>query len=308
MRNQTTGTQGFAFAFPLLAVMIWSGNTIVAKLAATAVQPGVISFYRWLVAIIIMTPFVAQGVWTNRAIVKQHFGKLAVLGLLGMVIYQGFAYLAGKSTSATNMGVIIAIMPLMSAILSMFVNGEAITSGVLSGGILSVVGIIFLLSLGHPLSLLKAGVRIGDGLMLAATFAYAAYGALLKRWAIPLPTWQSLYAQVGFAIVFLLPWFLLSPSSPVTVKNAPLILYAALPASILAPFLWMSGVRLIGPGRASLFMNLLPIFVALIAMLLLDEPLRYYHLIGGGAVLVGVWLGQIATRPLTRSTQVQLRK
>ncbi|MFM0626816.1 DMT family transporter [Paraburkholderia xenovorans] len=305
MPNRTAGTQKFAFAFPLLAVLIWSGNTIVAKLAATAVQPSAISFYRWLAAGILMTPFLGAHTWASRQIVRQHLGKLALLGLLGMVIYQGFAYLAGKTTSATNMGVIIAVMPLVSAILNAIVNGEAITSGVFAGGVLSVGGIVFLISHGHPTSLLESGVRVGDGLMLSATVAYATYGVLLKRWAIPLPTWQSLYAQVGFAIVFLLPWFLLAPSSPVTAENAPLILYAALPASILAPFLWMNGVRLIGPGRASLFMNLLPIFVTLIAMLLLGEPLHYYHLIGGAAALVGVWLGQTATRPLIRAKAAQ---
>ncbi|MFB9126146.1 DMT family transporter [Paraburkholderia dipogonis] len=307
MKNQTAGTQKFAFAFPLLAVLIWSGNTVVAKLAATAVQPGAISFYRWLVAGILMTPFLGRHTWANRQIVRQHLGKLALLALLGMVIYQGFAYLAGKTTTATNMGVIIAIMPLVSAILNAAVNEEAITSGVFVGGLLSIGGIVFLISHGHPANLLDNGIRFGDGLMLAATVSYAAYGVLLKRWAIPLPTWQSLYAQVGFAIVFLLPWFVLSPSSPVTAGNTSLILYAALPASILAPYLWMNGVRLIGPGRASLYMNLLPIFVALVAMLMLGEPLHSYHLIGGAATLVGVWLGQTATRPLIRAKGVQPR-
>ena len=128
--------------------------------------------------------------------------------------------------------------------------------------------------------------------MLLAVASNALYGVLLKRWAVPLSTWQQLYVQIGFGILLLLPFWWLAPSSPLTANNAPLILYAGIPASIGAPFFWMRGIKQLGPVRASLFMNLLPLFVAGAAATLLSEQLHAYHAVGGLLALAGVWWGQ----------------
>ena len=285
-------------AFPLLAVLIWSGNTIVSKLAATAIEPGAIAFYRVLIAASVMSPFLLLRIWKDRQIIKDHLWQLAVLALLGMVAYQGCIYLAAQSTSAMNMGIIVAIMPLVSAVLSSLLGVEVFTVGALLGGVLSVVGIAILIGRGHPLILLKNGIHLGDALVLISTVSYAAYTVLLRHWAVRLSIWQLIYVLTMIAVVFTLPWYLLSPPSPITGKNLPLMLYAALPASLLAPYLWMLGIRFIGPNRASLFMNLAPVFIVLIAALLLHEPLHGYHVIGGAMALVGVWLGHTIRHPL----------
>jgi drug/metabolite transporter (DMT)-like permease len=278
--------------FPLLAVLIWTGNTLVTKLASAVIEPAAITLYRWLLAGLVLTPFLLRAVWRQRAIVVAHWNKLAFLGLLGMGMYQGLAYEAAKTTSAINMGVVVALMPLLSALLASFFAGEALTVSRIGGAGLSLAGLVFLSTRGHPGELLHGATHGGDALMLIAVASNALYGVLLKRWAVPLSTWQQLYVQIGFGVLLLLPFWWLAPASPITAQNLPLILYAGIPASIGSPFFWMTGIKRIGPSRASLFMNLLPIFVALAAFTLLGEQLHDYHAVGGLLALAGVWWGQ----------------
>ena len=208
----------------------------------------------------------------------------------------GLAYEAAKSTSATNMGVVVALMPLLSAMLASFFAGEALTASRLGGAGLSLLGLLILSTQGHPVELLHGAAHFGDAHMLIAVASNALYGVLLKRWAVPLSTWQQLYVQIGCGVLLLLPFWWLAPSSPITAQNVPLILYAGIPASIGAPFFWMNGIKRLGPARASLFMNLLPLFVALAASTLLGEQLHAFHAVGGLLALAGVWWGQ---RPRT---------
>ena len=278
--------------YPLLAVLVWTGNTLVTKMAAGAIEPAAITLYRWLLAGLVLTPFVARTVWQQRRIVAAHWPQLAFLGLLGMGMYQGLAYEAAKSTSAINMGVVVALMPLMSALLASLLAGEAIKGARLGGALLSLAGLVYLSTQGHPTDLLQGAAHVGDAIMLVAVASNALYGVLLKRWAVPLSTWQQLYVQIGFGLLAILPFWWLAPASPITAQNLPLIAYAGTAASIGAPFFWMTGIKILGPARASLFMNLLPIFVAVAAASLLGEALHGYHAVGGLLALAGVWWGQ----------------
>src|ERR1700712_100597 len=113
---------------PLWTVLIWSGNVVVTEAAAGVISPGSISFYRWLIAFVVLIPFVGKTAWQNRAVLESHWWKLASLGALGMVIYQSLAYEAAKTTTAVNMGVMLALMPLMSAVLASLLAGERLST------------------------------------------------------------------------------------------------------------------------------------------------------------------------------------
>ena len=292
------------YSLPCLAVLIWSGNTVVTRLSAGVIAPGAIAFYRWLLAALLLAPFLLIPVWHNRRAIRPHLLKLASLGLLGMVMYQGLAYVAAKSTPATNMGIILSLIPLITMGLSIPLLRETPTYGGLFGGVLSLVGLVFLISHGDPASLLSTGIGEGDLMMLIAALGYAGYGVLLRRWSLPLPTWQSLYVQIWFAVLFLLPFFLQGPAAPITVRNVPLILYATIPTSICAPYIWMLALQHLGPSRASIFLNLVPVLTAFLAISIAGEALQHYHLIGGAFVLAGVMLAQRLKKPFfSRSHQ-----
>ncbi len=175
------------------------------------------------------------------------------------------------------------------------------TVGIALGSLLSLGGLVWLISAGNPAQLLQHGIGKGELMMLGASASYALYGVLTKRWAIQLPNWQSLYMQIVFGVVLLLPGFLMTPDVQLTAQNIPLVLFAGIPASILAPYLWIQGVMRLGANTASIFMNLTPVFTAIIAVVFLHEQLHSYHLIGGGITLAGVVLAQRLRSPLRRN-------
>ncbi|MCZ4060613.1 DMT family transporter [Pantoea sp. LMR881] len=294
------------FYFPLVAVLIWSINSIVSKLSAGAIDPAAISFYRWLLALLVLTPFVLPGVWRQRQQITPHLWRLLLLGLLGMVLYQSLAYYAAHSVSALFMGIIGALIPLLTVLLSVLILRLAPTVGILLGSIISFAGLVWLVSEGDLPQLLSHGLGKGELMMFAASVSYALYGVLTKRWSIPLPTWRSLYVQILFGVLLLLPGFLSAPDVSLNLHNLPLVAFAGLFASIIAPFLWIQGVQRLGASTTSIFMNLTPLFTAVIAVLFLHEHLHSYHWIGGGLTLAGVILAQRLKTPLTSRKPVSV--
>ncbi|MBD3896326.1 DMT family transporter [Halomonas sp. ML-15] len=291
------------FLAPLGAVLIWSGNMTINQLTVGAIAPSSIAFLRWVLALAVLTPFVLPAVWRHRQALKREWPKLAFLGLLGMAMWQGLAYVAAETTSATNMGILAATVPLLTVLLSALILREPPSLGGVVGGLVALCGVAVLLGRGDPLSLLALDVSLGDALMVVAATCYATYGVMLKRWQMELPPWVMLYVQAVFATLLLLPGYLLGPMTPVDAGNVWLIAYAGIPASIITTFLWMRAVRQIGASKASIFLNLMPLFSAIIAMLFLGERLASWHLLGGGLTLVGVIMAQTLTQPLRRSPQ-----
>jgi drug/metabolite transporter (DMT)-like permease len=177
-------------------------------------------------------------------------------------------------------------MSLAMAIISL---GQRLTAGALAGAVLSFAGVLVVVSSGS-LGAAAAWVNLGDAMMLIATLAYAIYSTLLKKWQLRLPPLVLLYLQVLVAVVVLFPLFAASPKTGFTAQNIPLVLYACLLASMLAPLAWMQAVQRLGPSRTTLFFNLLPLITALIAAVVLKEQLAMYHLVGGVLTLGGVIL------------------
>ena len=200
-----------------------------------------------------------------------------MLGGLAMALYQGLAYVAASTTTATNMGIITAMIPLLTIVVSALVLRERPTLMALLGGLVSLAGLSLLIGEGDPARLLQVGANPGDLLMGVAALAYALYGVLLRLWALPLGPWQSLYAQIAFGTLFLLPTFLLAPPSPLNADNLPLVLYAGVFPSLFAPFLWIQGVRHLGPNRASIFLNVMPVVTVAIAATFLGEKPHLFH-------------------------------
>nr|WP_314531505.1 DMT family transporter [uncultured Pseudomonas sp.] len=292
------------YAYPLLAIFIWAGNTVINKLAVGAIFPAEIGFYRWLLAGVLFTPFMLKPVIAHWPSIRPNLGRIFVLGVLGMAVYQSLAYFAATLTSATNMGIILSLMPLMSLAMAIISLGQRLTAGALAGAVLSFAGVLVVVSSGSLGILLEHGVNLGDAMMLVATLAYAIYSTLLKKWQLRLPPLVLLYLQVLVAIVVLFPLFVASPKTGLTLHNIPLVLYACLLASMVAPLAWMQAVVRLGPSRTTLFFNLLPLITALIAAVVLHEQLALYHLVGGVLTLGGVVLSERWTMVLGRKVSV----
>ncbi|MFB9265291.1 DMT family transporter [Bradyrhizobium erythrophlei] len=288
-----------AALYPFVAIVLWAGNVIVSRLSAHTIGPQAITFYRLLVAVLLMTPFIACATWRNRHAIWPHVGQLAILGFLAMCLFQSLSYLVAETTTATNMAVFTALTPLLTVGLSAALLGEAPTLGMICGAPLAFAGLVYLVSGGDLSSLLRNGVHAGDALMLLAAIVYALYGVLLKRWSLPITGWQSTYMQALCALAVMFPAFLATPA-PLRVLNAetlPLIFYAGGLASVVLPFLWIRGVQQLGPNRCAIFMNLLPVLTAAAAIVMLGEPVKPFHIVGGGLALLGVACAQAFQQP-----------
>lgn len=278
--------------FPLLAVLIWSANTVISKAAASLFDPAAISFYRWLIALLVLTPFCLRALWLQRHAIRPHVGRFAVLALLGMVLNQCLAYYAAHSTSATNMGVICALIPLLGLLLNGLVFRQPVGPASLLGVAVSLAGVLYLLGQGNPFNLLAAGINLGDGLMLLGSAAYALYGILLKRWAPPFGLWLNLYVQVLLGVLLLSPLALTASSLAIPAAGLGMVLFAGIASSVLAAYFWMQGIAQLGSERTAIFMNLMPLATALLASATLGETIHAYHWLGGGLILLGVSLAQ----------------
>ncbi|MBU3846843.1 MAG: DMT family transporter [Candidatus Acinetobacter avistercoris] len=282
----------WALALPVIAVLIWSFNIAISRYVADYISPVSISFYRWLIAFVILTPFIIPKVWQQRELIRPHLWQLAFLSLCGMVLYQGLAYTAAHYTTATNMGIINAFIPIFTIFVSILILKEIPTRFAVIGSILSFAGLLYVISQGRWESLMNLAGHWGDVLMIIAVFFYAFYGVFLKKWQLKLPLMISLYIQIGFAIIYHVPFVMVLGLDPIQSDNFASVLYAGIFPSILAPLVWMMAVQRIGPNQTSIFMNLMPIFTAIIAYIWLNEAWTIYHTIGGIVILLGVGLAQ----------------
>lgn len=284
------------YLLPFFTVMIWGGNSIVNKMAASTIEPSAMSFYRWFVAMVLLTPFCLPAVIKQRHVIRPYLTKLAFLALLGMVLNQSLGYYAGLTTTASNMALITSLVPLISVFLSVPLLGKSVSMLSIVGGVISLGGLAFILGHGDVTYFLHQDMTQGDSLMLLAALVYAAYCVLLKRWKMPFNSLTLVYMQGFFSVIMLTPLWLSSEQLLPSQEALPLIAYAGIAASIFAPLMWVKAIDLIGADSSAMFMNLMPVVSVALASTLLGEEIHVYHIIGGLMVISGVILSQIKVR------------
>ncbi len=284
------------YLLPFFTVMIWGGNSIVNKMAASTIEPSAMSFYRWFVAMVLLTPFCLPAVIKQRHVIRPYLTKLAFLALLGMVLNQSLGYYAGLTTTASNMALITSLVPLISVFLSVPLLGKSVSMLSIVGGVISLGGLAFMLGHGDVTYFLHQDMTQGDSLMLLAALVYAAYCVLLKRWKMPFNSLTLVYMQGFFSVIVLTPLWLSSEQLLPSQEALPLIAYAGIAASIFAPLMWVKAIDLIGADSSAMFMNLMPVVSVALASTLLGEEIHVYHIIGGLMVISGVILSQIKVR------------
>ena len=257
------------------------------------ISPVSISFYRWFIAFIILTPFMLLRVWKNRQLIAQHWQHLAILSAFGMVLYQGLSYTAAHYTSATNMGIINAFIPIFTIFVSIFILKEWPNRFGFLGCLISFSGLLLVITQGKFYQLLQFGGHIGDLMMIVAVFFYAFYGVFLRKWQLQIPLFISLYIQITFAVVYHIPFLLWFGLDAINHQNMLSVLYAGIFPSLIAPLVWMLAIQNLGPNRTSIFMNLTPICTAVIAYFWLKEDWTIYHTLG---TLMAIWGVMVAQR------------
>jgi len=282
----------------LLPPLLWASNAVVGRMVQGMVPPVMMNFVRWLVAFLVLLPLAG---WVLRpgSPMWSAWRRFTLLGLLGIGVYNALQYLALKSSTPINVTLVGASMPVwMMAIGWLFFQARVSHRQIL-GAVLSIAGVLVVLSRGEWRQLLGLRLVAGDLLMIAATIAWSLYS-----WLLTLPgdaqklrgDWSAfLMAQVAFGLA----WSGLFAGGEWMVSDAriqwswPLaaaLLYVGIGPAIIALRCWGSGVQRVGPSIAAFFSNLTPLFAALLSSAFLGEPPRLYHaaafaLIVGGIVL-----------------------
>lgn len=282
------------YLFPIFACLLWGTNTVVTKVAATAVGPIDISFLRWAIATLVLAPFALPSLLKKKVIVRRNLGRFLILGCLGGVIYQCTAYYAAHFTSATNMGIIQSLIPLIALGLSRAFLGLRISRSAVVGSAISASGVVLVVSKGNFSTLAAQGLNRGDACMILGALAFATYNLLTHRWKFTITFVESLFLQATAASIVLLPLWVVLGKGITSKVGFGCIGFAALGASIAAPLTWMTGIARLGSARVSGFFNLVPIVTALIAIFALSESLKLWAAWGGLQAVFGVVIAEYA--------------
>lgn len=275
------------------ATLIWSGNFVIARALSDDVPPVQTAFWRWTIALGVLAPFAARGLWHHRRTIRAHAGYVALVGLLGVTLFNTLIYVAGRTTSATNLALIAAASPVGIALFAR-AGGERLSRPRILGMLLALVGVVALVAKGSLAVLLHLDFAVGDLWMIAAMCTFAGYSALLKRKPKQIPAVVFLAATVLFGLVMLVPAQAVSLGvqggfTP-TGGNLAALAYIGVASSALAFFVWNRAVETIGATRAGVVYYLQPVCVAVLASLSLGESSTPAQFACMGLVIAGVAL------------------
>ena len=290
-----TGARAGAFVLLAAANLFWAGNWVLGRALRGAFDPVSLNFYRWLVALVALAPFALPGLAAKRDVIRRHAGLLALLALLSVSVFQSLVYLGLQSTTAVNAVLINCAGPLFIVLAAWTLDGERATPRQFAGMLISVAGILVILSRGELAALAGLELHSGDAWIVAAIAIWGVYSVLLKRRPPGLGGVHFLFVLSVAGVVFLAPAFALealrSPPRLPTAAEALGVVYMGLAASVGAFLFWNRGVIVVGANAAGFTLYLLPTFATLLAIAFLGETFGAFHAVGIATILAGVILG-----------------
>ncbi|MFH7597303.1 DMT family transporter [Streptomyces racemochromogenes] len=289
------GALGLGVLLALLATVVWSGSFVATRGMAGTVPPVQAVFWRWIIAAVAVAPFAARQAWQQRALIRRHLGYISLATLFGVTLYNTLVHQAGLTTSASNMGAIMAASPVIMALYARL-GGERLGARRVSGMLLAAFGVLLLVGDGS----LSFDFGAGDLWMFAAAFSFATYSALLKRKPAEIGGLAFLITTFVLGALMLAPAYAVSLTVQggfeVTAAAVGPLLYVGVFSSAVAFFAWNRAVSLIGAARAGVVYYLQPVCVAGLGLLLLGERTGPAQLLCTALILGGVALGSAARR------------
>ncbi len=280
-----------AYIILCITTAIWGGNSVAGKMAVGHVSPMMLTSMRWAIACLILLAFAAPQVKRDMAAIRRNWLLLFSYGIFGFTAFNAFLYSALQYTSAINAVIEQAGIPMVIFLMNFLLFRTAVSWAQIVGFTLTLVGVVLTASHGNPATLLALELNRGDALMIFAVIVYGGYTVAL-RWK-PEIHWKSLIAASAFgALLSSLPLVVWEMAQgrfifPDT-EGWVIVAYAGLFPSLVSQILYVRGVELIGPNRAGLFINTIPIFGMLLSILLLGEKLETFHMVAMILVLGGI--------------------
>ena len=275
-----------------LATLGWAGNTIAGRLAVGEVSPLVIVFMRWTIVFAILLMTKRKELPAALPKLKGKWPWVFMMGALGLSFFNTLFYIAAQSTTAINLGLIQCAMPMFILIGVTLIFKTKLTFGQIIGTILTMAGVLLIISKGDFSLFVGLQINKGDWIMLGACIFYAGYTIGLKnRPDIDNMTMMTVFA--GAAWVLSIPILLIEVTQgtaqwPATQLAWLIVLFISLIPSFMSQVFYMRGVDLIGPDRAGVYSNLVPIYSAALGVLILNEAFSLYHFLSIIIVITGL--------------------
>ncbi|WP_372345799.1 DMT family transporter [Streptomyces sp. KL116D] len=293
--GRAAGGLGAGLALAALATVVWSGSFVTARGLHDSVPPVQHAFWRWIIAIVAVAPFGVRAAWRERAALRRHSGFVALAALLGVTVYNTLVNQAGLTTSAGNMGMVMAASPVLMALCERL-GGARLGARRVTGTLVACTGVVLLVSKGS----LSPDFAPGDLWVVAAAVSFGSYSALLRRRPREIGGVAFLFATFVLGALMLAPAYAASVALQggfeVRAGTVGPLLYVGVVSSAIAFFAWNKAIALVGAARAGVVYYLQPVCVALLSYAVLGEAMGPLQGVCMALILGGVVLASLAPR------------
>ena len=282
-----------------LTAIFWAGNALASRLAVGHISPFLLVFLRWVMVLAVLWPLYGGQVREHWGEIRPRLARITLMAFLGFTGFNALFYTAGYYTTAINIGILQGSIPVVVLAGAFLMYGTRATLVQIVGVLITLVGVVVVATQGAPLHILDIGPNRGDLIMLAACGFYAFYTLALRERpnmpGIAFFTLLALISAITSVPLLIAEWAMYGLTMP-TLQGWLVTLFVAIFPSCLAQLFFLRGVDLIGPGRAGVFVNLVPVFAAILAVVLINEPFAAYHAVALVLVIGGIWLAQRGAR------------
>ena len=288
----------FAFFLLIASSLFWSGNFFTGKIAYLYdLTPFKLSFLRWSLAFLLLLPFTYKRIILDLKKYKKNIPYLIITSILGVTIFNSFTYLSLQTSMVINSSIMASITPLLIILFSWLIFKTQTYFMQFFGIILSIIGVLLIISKANLNNLINLDFTIGDLWMLAAVFSWGLYSVLLKKIDSTLSQLATLEVMIFIGLIFIFPFYFFESLNnsflPKDSNEILMITYVAIFASITSFFAWNKGVSIVGANKASLFLHLIPVFSSMWAILFLGEIFSFFHLLGTVFIIFGIVLSNV---------------
>ena len=284
-----------AYIFLLLTVTFWAGNFIVGKFASLYnVPPFSLNFYRWFFAWLILAPFTLPEIIKKKDYIINNYKLFIVLGVTSITIFNSIVYYSLNFTQVISGVLMISTIPVMIMFFSSIMKIEKTNLFQIIGVIFSFVGVIIIITKANFEILKNLNFNKGDITMVVAMFSWALYSTLLKKQKYEISQLSLLQVVMSFGLAFLIPIYFIEYQLGFRITlDKPFILilsYVVLLPGLASFILWIKGISMIGANRSGVFLHLMPILSAIMAMIIFNEKFMFYHMLGACFIITGILL------------------
>ena len=284
-----------AYLMLVCATLFWAGNFNVGKIAFIEnIPPFSLAFFRWLLVWIILLPFTFKEILKIKREIFKNLPLLFLLGFTSVAVFSSFTYNALNYTQIINASLFNTAIPAMIILVCFLLKIEKTNIFQLSGLLISILGILVIITRLDINILLSLDFNRGDLFMLGGVIAWGIYSAFLKKrtFEVSLLTLIQIFCSLGLLILF--PTFLYELIQGKTLAVNEdffyILLYVAIFPSIGSYYCWAGAVSIIGANRAGIFLSLIPLFSTIFAIMFFNEKFLFFHFIGSILIIIGLFL------------------